>query len=176
MMKLEDLYALHTDPSQLFGADIYSFQEFFKHLPERKTALEEDGEILNQRLKAMIKLMPHRDKEVEKFLLQPDNYTTDLIINYAVTVLKKRWPAGEKAIIADKDVWTARHYALMFNTRIPEFEPMIMQNPDQAYLYAQDTIEGRWKEAEPYILKDTDVWYEYKDRWGIDAWSPDEPL
>ena len=168
MMTLEDLYGYHTDTSQLYGADIYPYKEFMKFLPERKETMEETGEILNSELMEWIKIMPHRDKEVEKFILT-GRFTADLILTYAGFVIKKRWPEGERKIIKDEDPYSARHYAMMFNTRIPEFEPMIMKFPEHAYYYAQDTIEGRWLEAEPYIRKNENVWLEYKDLWEPDG-------
>ena len=170
-MRLEELYSLHTDTSQLFGSDVYPYKKFMEHLPLRKETLEETGEIMNSELKDMIKIMPHRDKRVEIFILTPDNYSSDLVISYAGFVMKKRWPLGEKAIIKDGDARTARHYAMMFNFRFTEAEPMIMQYPENAYYYAQDTLEGRWPEAEPYIRKNENVWLDYKDLWEPDGVS-----
>ena len=167
-MDLEKLYSYHTDKSQLFGSEIYPYKKFFAHLPERARTLEEEGEILNQRLEEMIRIMPHPDKDVEKFIITPNNYSADLVIPYATQVLKKRWPEGEQAIINDDDAFSARHYAHMFNARIPELEQLIMQSPEQAFYYAIDTLESRWPEAEKYIKQDEGVWQEYMDVWGID--------
>jgi len=160
-MDLEDLYSYHTDKSQLFGIEIYPYREFKAHLPERARALEEEGEILNQRLKEMIKIMPHIDKDVEKFILT-ETYTTDLVIPYAGYVMKERWLEGEKVIVKGEDPYAARRYAMMFDTRIEVFEPLIMKHPEHAFYYALDTIEGRWPEAEEYMKQDENVWYEYK--------------
>ena len=165
-MDLEDLYALHTDTSQLFGIEIYPYKMFKEFLPVRKETMEETGEIMNQPLKQWIKIMPHRDKEVEKFLLN-DIYSADMIITYAGYVMKKRWPQGEQKIVEDDDPYAARRYAMMFDTRIESFEPIIMKHPEQAFYYAMDTIEGRWPEAEPYIKQNEHAWYEYMDMWGI---------
>ncbi len=44
--------------------------------------------------------------------------------------------------------------------RWPEAEPYIMQDPEFASYYAQDLIGGRWPEAEPYIMQDP-TWASY---------------
>ena len=167
MMNLEKLYSYHTDTSQLFGIEIYPYKMFKEFLPGRAETLEETGEIMNQELREWIRIMPHRDPEIEKFLLN-DIYTADLILNYAGHVMKKRWPEGEQKIVQDDDPYAARRYAMMFDTRIEAFEPMIMQYPEHAYYYATDTIEGRWPEAEKYMREDEWVWNDYADVWGID--------
>ena len=47
---------------------------------------------------------------------------------------------------------------------------IIKKSPEYAYLYARDTIKGRWEEAEPYIMTDCYWAYNYardiiKGRW-----------
>ena len=52
----------------------------------------------------------------------------------------------------------------------PEYEEIIKINPKYTCWYAEDIIEGRWKEAEKYIMKDLYWAYQYavhiiKGRW-----------
>ena len=54
---------------------------------------------------------------------------------YAQRILKKRWPEGEKVILAGSSRF--------------------------AYLYAKNIIKGRWIEAEPFIAKDEYASYYY---------------
>jgi len=68
------------------------------------------------------------------------------------------------------NAYKAYHEALAAQKRIPEAEPVIMQDADCAYLYAVYVIQGRWLEAEPVILKDSRYSYCYardiiKGRW-----------
>ena len=170
-MDLEDLYSYHNDPTQLFGSDIYPYKAFKAFVPEWKETLEETGEILNDELKKFIKIMPHRDKEVEKFILS-NEYTDDLVLTYAGFVLKGRWKEAEKNLIDDP--WPARIYAMFFNFRFKEAEPEIMKWPDQAYHYSVDVLGQRWPEAEEIMKNDPDkwdVWLDYCDEWGIDPES-----
>jgi len=165
-MTLEQLYGLHTDPSQLFGIEIYPYKMFIEALPERKETMEETGEILNHDLKKWIKIMPHPDKEIEQFLLT-DEFTSNLIMTYASSVLKERWLEGEQKIVHVEDPYAARRYAMMFNFRFTDAEPFIAQYPEHAFYYATDVIEGRFLEAEPYIKNDPIVRYDYADEWGL---------
>lgn len=55
----------------------------------------------------------------------------------------------------------AYNYARKQGTRAPEVEPTIMRNPLFALEYADEVIGDRWLEAEPVIMKDSDVWDEY---------------
>lgn len=45
--------------------------------------------------------------------------------------------------------------------RWPEAEPYIMRDRKWAYYYAEDVIEGRWPEAEPFIMEDAEIAYFY---------------
>jgi len=38
--------------------------------------------------------------------------------------------------------------------RMPELEPIILQDTASSYCYAKDVIKGRWSEAEPAIMQD----------------------
>ena len=60
----------------------------------------------------------------------------------------------EKLILAKRNVKYAYGYALnVIQGRWPEAEPYIMKDPEMAYYYALNVIKDRWPEAEPYILK-----------------------
>jgi hypothetical protein len=41
------------------------------------------------------------------------------------------------------------------NKRLLKMEPLVLQEAFSAFLYAKDVIRGRWKGAEPIILKDS---------------------
>jgi len=45
-----------------------------------------------------------------------------------------------------------------------------MANLAYAYYYARYVIKGRWLEAEPTIMKDSDSWRLYKDRFKCCNW------
>ena len=49
-----------------------------------------------------------------------------------------------------------------FIKRWLEAEEYIKTNPEYAYWYARDIIEGKWPEAEEYIKKDPYWWCMYK--------------
>ena len=62
----------------------------------------------------------------------------------------------------------ARLYALrVINGRWSEAEPYIMQNAADALWYSMDVIKGRWPEAEPIIKKYRYWWDEYCREFGI---------
>lgn len=76
-------------------------------------------------------------------------------IDFAINILKKRWPAAESVIM--KDPFSAYNYAntVLKKTRWPEAEQYIMKDPDAAALYAVKILKRRWPEAEPYIMQST---------------------
>lgn len=80
---------------------------------------------------------------------------------YAIKILKKRWPAAEPIIM--KDPLSAFNYAniVLKKKRWPEAEPFIMKDPNLANLYALKILKRRWPEAEPYIMKDPENAYFY---------------
>ena len=69
-----------------------------------------------------------------------------------------------------KNPSAAYQYAIyVIKGRWPEAEPIIMKDPESAYKYAKDVIKGRWPEAEPFIKKNgyyTD-YYNYHFRTNI---------
>ena len=87
--------------------------------------------------------------------------------NYAMWVMKGRWPAAEPNIM--KDSWAAYSYARdVIGDRWPEAEPVIMKNSAAAAYYAANILKRRWPEAEPYIKKIDHPWYFYKNYFKID--------
>lgn len=54
------------------------------------------------------------------------------------------------------------------NGRWPEAEPYIMKDSYSAYNYAKGVIKGRWIEAEPFIKKDKDDWWKYTREFGVE--------
>jgi len=54
--------------------------------------------------------------------------------------------------------------------RVPEVEPMILKDANNAFIYARDVIKGRWSESEAVISKDAKIAYCYvrdviKSKW-----------
>jgi hypothetical protein len=71
-----------------------------------------------------------------------------------------------REILATDPQWTSQpgHE----NGRWPEAEPYIMKDPYDAYRYAKDIIGGRWPEAEPYIKRSPDDWWKYNRIFMVD--------
>jgi len=66
----------------------------------------------------------------------------------------------------------AYYKAKSLGKRIPEFEPIILEDAYWSYNYAHHVIKGRWELAEPIISKDVNYSYIYardviKGRWEI---------
>jgi len=60
--------------------------------------------------------------------------------------------------------------------RWPEAEPCIMKDSDAAGAYALDVIKGRWREAEPYIMKNPEVALAYAKDVIKGRWPEAEPI
>lgn len=101
----------------------------------------------------------------------------DVIINdglaacsYAVQIMKERWPGAESIIISEGNTDSAYLYAVFAINkdkpnppiRWPEGEPIIMEDPYNAYRYATHVLKERWIEAEPIIMEDEYWWGEYQ--------------
>jgi len=79
----------------------------------------------------------------------------------------------------DDDMCIQRNFYLytsnVIEGRWPEAEPYIMLDPLLAYSYAYDVIQGRWPEAEPYIMKNPQYAYRYALFIIGDKWPEAEP-
>ena len=61
------------------------------------------------------------------------------------------------------------HYACYtLEGRWPEAEPYIIEDPVWASYYARDVIGRRWLEAEPYIMKNSYWAYNYFSCFGVE--------
>ena len=81
-------------------------------------------------------------------------------------VIKGRWPEAEPIIMEDPNY--AYLYAKdVIKGRWPEAEPTIKEYPQWACWYALNVIKGRWPEAEPTIRKNLDTWKVYRKHFGI---------
>jgi len=101
-----------------------------------------------------------RDSTLERIIMT-EPYTA---YEYAVNILKRRWPEAEEVIKTDAKA--AFLYAKRFrpNSRKgwPEAEEVIMTgDPKDVYTYAQTFKPNGWPEAEPYIAKNAEsaFWY-----------------
>jgi len=64
------------------------------------------------------------------------------------SVIRKRFPKLEKAIIQDQDPELASLYAIkVIGGRWPEAEPVIAKDSESASLYARYILKGPWPEA-----------------------------
>ena len=141
--------------------------------------------------KSIFKYIPYTVQELKNIILStPDSaiqYAVDVIrgrwpeaessimnnpyaaVKYAVYVIKGRWPEAESNII--KDPYAAVEYAIkILKRRWPEAESSFMEMPYSAMSYVRDILKRRWPEAESNIMKNPYVAVEYardviKGRW-----------
>ena len=90
-------------------------------------------------------------------------------VEYAIGVIKGRWPEVEHTIIRDQEL-AIKYASQAIKGRWPEAEPTIIFDPEKAVQYARDVIKGRWPEAEDEIIKSVFQSYYYardviKGRW-----------
>ena len=91
----------------------------------------------------------------------PATMTPDLAYEYAVNIIKNRWPEVEEIIRKDPEY--ACLYAInVIKDRWPEAEETIKKNPVWACLYATHAIKDRWPEAEETIKKNPEWWDWYQ--------------
>ena len=115
--------------------------------------------------KSIFKYIPYTVQELKNIILS----TPDSAIQYAVDVIKGRWPEAESIIM--KNPYVAVSYAVyVIKGRWPEAESNIMKDPQAAVGYAVYVIKGRWPEAESNIMRDPYAAVEYaikilKGRW-----------
>ena len=78
--------------------------------------------------------------------------------------------------VIKKDPQSAYLYSKkILNGRWTEAEPYIMQDPFYAYVYAKHVLKQRWPEAEPYIMKNPTWAYQYALYVIKDKWPEAEP-
>lgn len=101
------------------------------------------------------------------------------IVNFALYIIKDRWPEAEPIIM--KHSYKALQYTKeLIKGRWIEAEPVIMKDPGDAFGYVRDILSrdkewtstkghehGRWKEAEQYIMSDSFWWNNYKKLVGL---------
>ena len=84
-----------------------------------------------------------------------------LMVSYAKEVIGGRWPEAEPRI-ANSDRWSL-DYASIIKDRFPAGEKAILKSeyPQLMVDYAKEVIGGRWPEAEPIIMKNPEASSEY---------------
>jgi len=101
--------------------------------------------------------------ETQSFMDAKDRALSAEKLNYFRTehpVLKKLFKMQEAEIAEDPE--QAYLYARdVIEGRFPEAEPMLSKDPYWAYYYAENVIKGRWPEAESVIGKDPELAYDY---------------
>ncbi len=79
-------------------------------------------------------------------------------VQYAVDVIKNRWPEAEEIIKSDP-ICAYWYSKAVIKGRWPEAEETIKTVPLYAYAYAKDVIKCRWLEAEEIIINS--VWKDH---------------
>ena len=74
-------------------------------------------------------------------------------LNYALKVIKGRFPEGEKAIASDPRC-ALKYATRVLKGRFPEGEKAIASEPWLAQYYARNVIRGRWFEMEERLVTD----------------------
>ena len=108
----------------------------------------------NRLIKFIDVVKGNRWPAAEKIIL---NSNPTLIVEYIVRVIKDRWPEAESKILTD--FYAASWYMEKIigeNSRWSEFESKLLSAPvmiDELLRYAVDYANGRWPEAEKYIIQ-----------------------
>jgi hypothetical protein len=110
--------------------------------------------------------------EAEPYILKSPEYS----FYYARFVIQGRWEEAESMLM--KDPVEAFRYSQSvlrqdpnwphLRGQWPDGEPAIMTDPWCAYVYADEALKHRWREAEPYIQKNSEYWALYKARFDIE--------
>jgi hypothetical protein len=88
--------------------------------------------------------------ELEPLILQDANCS----YNYALKIIRARWPEAEPIILEKGTPKTLHYYAKnIIKDRWVEAEPKILASKSSSFDYANDVIRGRWPEAEKIILE-----------------------
>lgn len=97
-------------------------------------------------------------------------------------------PSNQLMDVNDKDVLMDDRKCLLIsryiddfgmfcdNVKSPIYTKTIVKIPYRAFLHAKDVIQGRWPQAEPYILKDANVAYQYSYKVIRARWPQAEPI
>lgn len=101
---------------------------------------------------------PEELKKREKALAKNGHYA----IQYALRILKKPFPEGEKAIFNEPHA--AVSYARIFGIRNKDAEKLIAKNSYYSFVYAKDIIKGQWKEGEEAMARYSVEAFNYADR------------
>jgi len=81
-----------------------------------------------------------------------------LAVTYMMKLIDGEWPAFKQEILKNRDDWTAILYAEFSKKRFVEAEEFILQaNSGMIVRYATGVLERRWPEAEPKLLADKDA-------------------
>jgi hypothetical protein len=114
-----------------------------KRIPEAEAQIAKDPRLAVRYAKDVIK---GRWPEAEKWMGVTDLHSA---ISYAADVLKQRWPTLEEALLNQ-----TTDYNTVYNI----------------ILYINRVIKGRWLEAEPLIVKDTNAMLRYAEKYVRGPW------
>ena len=95
-------------------------------------------------------------------------------IEYAINVVKGKWPEGETAI-SQSSYSAFKYVSEIIKGRWPMGESAISQDSRYAYLYAKDILKKRWPEGEPAISKDSHYASLYATEILEERWPEGEP-
>jgi hypothetical protein len=90
-------------------------------------------------------------------------------ITYDLNIIKALEEAGANTL----DLYF--NHAVKMKERMPNIEPLIVQNPKYAYNYAKKVMGDRWVEAEPYIMADSNYARHYARTFGVENLMPSKP-
>ena len=90
-----------------------------------------------------------------------------LVAEYAITVMRDRWPEAEEKIF-ENPIWTVYYYESLMNSNLGHDAPDIetikkvaIQLPSAAVIFARTILRGVWPEAEPIIATQQSTATEY---------------
>jgi hypothetical protein len=96
----------------------------------------------------------NKNKPISKILFEEFRKDHPILENLFEEMLNKIIDKIKNGFIKDENLINFISYYFI-EGRWPEAEPYIMKNPIYSYFYARDILEERWRAAEQYITKDT---------------------
>jgi hypothetical protein len=144
----------------------FTIRELIQLLPIQKYQFEiefgsEERDIVNEAgvLRSIIQRKPElKEKlnELESEIAQSAQWAYE----YALNIIKGRFPLGEPAIAKDPK-WAYYYAQNIINERFELGEPVIAQSAEYAYYYAQNIINERFELGESVIAQSAEYAYWY---------------
>lgn len=166
-----NLYTYYEQPDTLplYGTVNKALQYVSKTGDWGEKIFEKDLEPITQIIKKQPKkayqyarqVIRKRWPEAEPYIVKDPEYAC----YYARDLFKGRWEDAEHTIAQDprcaaiyaKYVLAKDSNYKYENGRFPEAEPYIITDAYYSYYYAREILKGRWPEAEPTIMKEPNI-------------------